>query len=142
MGLLNMHANVEMRHMECGDCGIVFWAPEAVMADRQRTGKSWYCPNGHSRVYRETDVQKLQKQLDAEKFRREQAEREAEWAKAEARNHKTQRTKAQNALKRVVTRVNAGVCPHCNRTFKQLAAHMKTKHPDVAPPAPEVCGHE
>lgn len=36
------------------------------------------------------------------------------------------------ATKGVVTRLSkrasAGTCPCCNRTFKQLAAHMATKH--------------
>lgn len=27
-----------------------------------------------------------------------------------------------------------GVCPCCNRTFKQLAAHMSSQHPKYAEP--------
>ena len=35
-------------------------------------------------------------------------------------------------LTRVKRRVGNGVCPCCNRTFKNLADHMTTKHPDYA----------
>lgn len=39
-----------------------------------------------------------------------------------------------SALKGVATRMRnraaAGVCPCCNRTFSQLATHMKKQHPD------------
>ena len=31
---------------------------------------------------------------------------------------------------RIKKRVANGVCPCCNRTFKDLAAHMSTQHPD------------
>ena len=48
------------------------------------------------------------------------------------------------ATKGVVTRLKkraiAGVCPCCNRTFQQLAAHMAHKHPDYK--QPEVKGTE
>jgi ATPase subunit of ABC transporter with duplicated ATPase domains len=110
----------------CCNCGVEFASP--VIAIRRNDGKSFYCPNGHSQSYRETEATKLQKQLDQERQKREQAERETEWAKAEARTARTQETKAKNKLKKVVTRVNAGVCPHCNRTFQQLARHMQSKH--------------
>lgn len=39
-----------------------------------------------------------------------------------------QNERFKKSFKRMETRVAAGVCPHCNRTFKQLAAHMKCKH--------------
>jgi len=40
--------------------------------------------------------------------------------------------KANTELKRVKRRINGGVCTCCNRTFTNLARHMKTKHPVVA----------
>lgn len=114
----------------CASCGVDFYSP--IIERRRGDGASFYCPNGHPNVFGQSDAEKLRKDLAAEKARREQAERDAQWAKAEAVNHKIQRTKAVNKLNRITARVNAGVCPHCNRTFKQLAAHMKTKHPSVA----------
>jgi hypothetical protein len=34
---------------------------------------------------------------------------------------------------RITKRAKAGVCPCCNRTFKQLAAHMASQHPTFTP---------
>lgn len=41
------------------------------------------------------------------------------------------RKKAERAPKQAQTRIGAGICPCCNRTFSQLARHMQSKHPDV-----------
>lgn len=37
---------------------------------------------------------------------------------------------AERERDKLKRRVKAGVCPCCKRTFKQLVAHMKHKHPD------------
>lgn len=47
------------------------------------------------------------------------------------RDYTENRRRAEKAAKtRLKNRAKAGVCPCCNRTFKQLAAHMKTQHPN------------
>jgi hypothetical protein len=102
-----------------------------VLANRHRDGKTFYCPNGHGQCYTKTEEQKLRELLAAEKSRREQAERDAEWHRAETRKAELAASKAKKALKKVETRVNAGVCPHCNRTFQQLARHMQCKHATI-----------
>lgn len=45
---------------------------------------------------------------------------------------------AAREAERLRRRTAAGVCPCCNRSFVQLARHMKTKHPDHVekPPTP------
>jgi len=100
--------------MICGNCGVVFYVPEAFEKERRERGGGWHCPNGHTRVYRESDVAKLRRELSVEKNLRLHFE------------HKTERTEKE--LSRIKKRVHAGICPECNRTFKNLAAHMKTKH--------------
>jgi hypothetical protein len=54
---------VQMTDMECGSCGITFAVPEEWRAEKQKTGKGWYCPNGCQRVYKESDVDRLKRQL-------------------------------------------------------------------------------
>jgi len=117
--------SVQMSDMECGECGIQFSVPETWRAEKQRTGASWYCPNGHSRVYRESDAEKARKALAEEKQRH--ATTLARLNEAELAERK-----AQTEMKRMKRRAAAGVCPCCNRTFQQLARHMKTKHPNHA----------
>ena len=58
----------------------------------------------------------------------ESAHRQREWAESRARGANIAAGKAKSQAKKMLQRVHAGVCPHCNRTFKQLAQHMKDKH--------------
>jgi hypothetical protein len=120
----------ELTVMQCGSCGVLFAMPEDLRDECSRhKGKSWYCPNGHSRIYAKTDDIKLreaQEQLARERALRDQAEAEAEAATRRAKRARAEATKLK-------TRAKAGVCPCCNRTFQQLARHMKTKHPEFEP---------
>lgn len=66
-------------------------------------------------------------------------ERRLEWERQESERQRKRKESAENSLratKGVVTkmkkRVGSGVCPCCNRTFKQLAKHMAEKHPDFS----------
>ena len=78
--------------------------------------------------YTESEVDKLRKQLTDEKLKRERAERDTEWARVAERQAEAARAKVEKKLRLQTRRIEAGVCPHCQRTFKQLAAHMKCKH--------------
>jgi len=112
---------VEMTDMLCGKCGVAFSMPESVYKDRHQNGDTFYCPNGHPRVFREPDVERLKKQLDAAtRTNTELAERVRE-AQALA-------TKAAGERDRLLKRSRAGVCPCCNRSFTNLRRHMATKH--------------
>lgn len=109
---------VKMTDIECGGCGIVFAVPEKWRAEKQRTGDGFYCPNGCNRIYKESDVEKANKALKAERARH---------ATTLARLNE-----AKSALTKSKKRASAGVCPCCDRTFQQLARHMKCKHPEYA----------
>lgn len=106
----------EMVHMNCGECGIEFTVPEHFNAERKKTGKGWYCPNGHSRVYKESDADKFRRERDS--ALQQLAQREEEIAE---RGRK---------IKRLEKRAAAGSCPCCQRTFSNMSRHMKTKHPE------------
>ena len=115
--------------MECGECGIAFHVPASWQRERRDNGKGWYCPNGHSRVYRESEVDRLKKKLreaEESKARHIQSRR---WAEENARSARHGTAIAQGKLKAAKKRAAAGVCPCCKRSFKQLRRHMKTKHP-------------
>jgi hypothetical protein len=92
---------------------------------RDQTGI--YCPHGHSHVIAgESEVEKTRRELEASRDRAAQLAAERDQAEASARAYKGAATRARK-------RAGAGVCPCCNRTFKQLAQHMKSKHPDFDP---------
>lgn len=114
----------------CARCGVRFVIPESLEKKRRSDGNEFYCPNGHSLSYRDSEVTRLRLELEREK-QRAAAKQEAIKMKnrqlaAERRSHSATR----GHLTRQKRRAAAGVCPCCNRSFKQLAAHMKTKHPE------------
>lgn len=118
---------VELETMQCGTCGVWHAIPKIMFDSCYREGGFWHCPNGHSRGYRkgqdERDEESLKKQLAREKKEKEWAIQEQENLKKQLAAQKGQNTKLKN-------RAKAGVCPCCNRTFKQLARHMERMHPE------------
>lgn len=104
-------------------CGVQFAVPEAIINASRNYGASFFCPRGHKLSIGDSENDKLKKQIENEKQRREWAEKNAETArKAEAI--------ARGKLKAQSERVKNGVCPCCNRTFQNLMRHMSTKHPE------------
>ncbi len=115
--------------VSCYSCGNLFGITsrlyKRVVTDAEG---SVFCPAcGKESYWRESEDQKRIKAL----------EKKLEWEAVEVTRQKNLRESAEASLratKGIVTklknRVGAGVCPCCNRTFKQLSAHMSNKHPD------------
>lgn len=106
---------------DCFTCGVPIAMTPSQMRQFDEHGMTIYCVLGHKTVRRESDNQRLQREL-----------REAQGlvARLETRVVNTEglltaETTRRRALEK---RVNNGVCPHCRRTFRQLARHMKSKH--------------
>jgi hypothetical protein len=119
---------VTLTKMECGECGIVFAIPSSKYRRCNDQGEDWYCPNGHCRIFCESENQKLQKQLTAERDRviREKCAREQ--AETLANELEADKRKLHGKLSRIHKRIRNGVCPCCNRHFDNLERHMKSKH--------------
>lgn len=117
-----------MTKMACGKCGIEFAVPDHFYREQLKDGPNggWYCPNGHSRVFGESEGDKLRRERD--RLKQEAARLEDEKREAIARAERAEKT-----TKRLQKRASAGVCPCCNRTFQNMARHMKTKHPNIVP---------
>lgn len=114
----------------CGECGTVFGMESGLQEKLVETGRAFYCPNGHCRAYRDSDVVR-------ERKAREAAEKQAQWAREDAaRQRKLRETAERSArahaahFRRIKNRVAHGVCPCCNRTFSNVARHMSAKHPE------------
>lgn len=104
---------------QCWVCGIFFAMPSTLQRKKAEDGSGFYCPNGHHLAYGKSRVQVLEERL-AEQMR--VSTRETERA-----------VRAEKSLSKITKRINNGVCPCCQRTFKQLARHMKCKHPGYKP---------
>lgn len=115
--------------INCGKCGIEFQVPEHWHRVRKETGDEFYCPNGHCRVYRESDLDKMRRERDrlAQQIaqRDDEIKRQRELREAAERREVAQKAVATKLRKRA----SAGVCPCCNRTFLALQRHMQSKHP-------------
>jgi predicted RNA-binding Zn-ribbon protein involved in translation (DUF1610 family) len=117
--------------IRCASCGVAFGFSEHLRVRREETGQDFHCPNGHVQVYRDSELVRARRELKAEQERRQRAETQRMEAERQRAIAERKATRARNDLKRTVTRVEAGVCPHCNRTFQQLARHMQNKHKDA-----------
>jgi hypothetical protein len=109
-------AMLELVQVTCSQCGCVFGLGRAHSAALRESHEGFYCPNGHPQYYpakTEAQIQKERADALADKWRKEAEAHEA--------------TKREAA--RLATRAKNGVCPCCNRSFTNVARHMKTKHP-------------
>lgn len=55
---------LNLQEITCGHCGIMFGLPFKFYTERQENGGTFYCPNGHPRVFKETTEDKLRKELE------------------------------------------------------------------------------
>ncbi len=120
----------------CCKCQMLFAVPLDFDQRRRNDHARFFCPAGHGQSYTgETEEEKLRRErnyLKQENARLVDARREAE-GKAEHERRRALGFKGQAAKSRKkLVRVSHGVCPCCNRTFADLAAHMNTKHPGFA----------
>ena len=117
---------------QCITCFIAFRVPEGFTAARRHDGRNFYCPNcGNQMHYKpgETEADKLRRERDL--LKQQMARKDDDiaslnrlWAAANERA-----ATAERKIKRVEKRAHAGLCPCCNRTFSELAKHIKSKHP-------------
>jgi len=84
-------------NMQCGECGIQFAVPDFFNEERKKTGKGWFCPNGHSRVYRESDADKFRRERDQAIQQKAMAEQQAAEADERARKGGSERSTDEEA---------------------------------------------
>ena len=108
---------------ECCNCGVLFAFPNDLHDVLNRTKRTFYCPSGHGQSYRgeshEAQVQRLQSTITHLRDQRDATERSLNATKG-----------ALTKARKQVQRTEHGVCPHCNRTFANVARHMTSKHPE------------
>jgi hypothetical protein len=134
MNMASITVKVELTEINCGKCGGTYAINERYREQQYKNGGSWTCPYcacgwGYSQ---NNEVSKLKAKLQKEERRRLWAEENASQARKDAKESEQRRRAQKAATTRLKNRVKAGVCPCCHRTFKQLQAHMKNKHPDYA----------
>ena len=118
---------------ECYKCDMFFGISKQFERARRKDHKSFYCPAGHRQHYpAQSDEEHLKEELmrAQEEVNRNRTALQA--ARAERDFANRSRSSVKGHLTRTKNRVGNGVCPCCNRTFKDLARHMQGQHPDYA----------
>jgi len=110
-------------------CGIQFGMPSRMYEVCKNTAREWYCPNGHRRYFTgKSDLEKSQERNQTLSRSVEQLEHRVEIVRGQRDFHERSARSFKGHLKRTKSRCHAGLCIDCNRTFQNLARHMKTKH--------------
>ena len=109
----------------CCVCKTPFSMPRYLYDARQVDHHLFWCPLGHEQLFAKgkTTEQQLREQVENLKAARDFESQQRRAAEAEAE-------RLRKSVKRAKKRTACGVCPCCHRTVKQMAQHMKTKHPD------------
>lgn len=94
--------------IDCCTCGALFAVPIEVKAKWRSTGKLFYCPNGHSQHYSDSDIKQAKQRAeraekDAASCHREMAnlEEEKKYFRASAASLKGHLRKAKRELQEV-----------------------------------------
>jgi len=116
---------VELVEMDCCSCDITYAVPERWKAKWRQEGQTFYCPIGHPQVYTASDNKILRDKVAALESKLTHAQDQLQAAAREVNSAKREANRQRK-------RAAAGVCPCCNRTFQDVARHMKGQHPDYA----------
>lgn len=111
--------------IQCGSCGVWHAIPKAMHDNCVEEGGHWHCPNGHQRGYNQG-----RRAREAVIRERDQLKQKVAQLADEAAEARSAKDKAKKLLSRHRKRAKAGTCPCCNRTFSNMASHMKTQHPE------------
>jgi hypothetical protein len=101
---------LNLERTSCSQCGIAFAAPLSWVNERRADGKTFYCPNGHHLVFRESTETKLKRQLESKESTERRLRDELAAAERKASRFK---------------------CTACSRDFAsapKLLAHTRKAH--------------
>lgn len=103
-------------------CGTPFMLPERLLNSAHNNGHTIYCPHGHTLTWKETEVDRLRRERDRLK-------QDAARLEDEKREALDRAQRAERATAKLKKRTAAGTCPCCQRSFSNMATHMKRQHP-------------
>ncbi len=117
----------------CCRCKTDIYLPEALYEAAQKsTSITFYCPYGHSQIFAagETEADKLRRERD--RLAQKLAEKDDEIASQRRLREETERrlSAQKGQVTKLKKRAAAGTCPCCQRTFSNMASHMKNQHPE------------
>lgn len=136
-----VYVETRVHVIECAACSIDFGIGDDFMRRRREDHATFYCPNGHSNVYREdNEAQTLRKQLARANERARVASESERFFREKAAHERRSAAATRGHLTRLRNRIANGVCPCCTRSFDNVRRHIAGQHPDWAAEHPEVLG--
>jgi hypothetical protein len=125
--------------VQCWSCHMTYAIPDSLYRSAKKypgersDGWRLFCPLGHEWWYvGESDEDRLRRQLSIQRDATAHERARRDQAEAAARAQKAAKTRIKNDRDRIKRRVASGVCPCCNRSFKNLKRHMSSQHPGFA----------
>lgn len=106
---------------DCITCGVRYVLPRARWDSQIAQGGYHFCPNGHCQGWSKDGCENAKLRRERDNLKQQMARIEQEAGE--------QRAEAAREIKRLKKRASAGTCPCCQRTFGNLATHMKHQHP-------------
>lgn len=113
-------------------CGVHLAIPETLYREAFQNGTAVYCPLGHTFVWKESQVDRLTRELATAESQRKAA-RAALVATRDQRDAAERSNRAYRGwITRLRNKIAAGVCPvaGCHRHFENVQAHIATQHPE------------
>lgn len=119
----------------CITCGVTYTFPKRVWDNHRQNGGYHTCCNGHLQGWSKSGSETDRLRLERDRLKQQIAQKDDEIQLERDRANRLKRSRAamQGQVTRIKRRAKNGVCPCCNRSFKNLARHMKTKHPNFDP---------
>lgn len=127
-----INTDIHMDFYECWACGIPFAMSGKFTKAAERKHKTFFCPNGCRLSFGESEADKLKKQLARETAAHDQTRADRDCRQEHLEQSERRRSALKGQVTKIKNRVGNGVCPCCNRYFKNLHRHMTSKHPDYA----------
>ncbi len=121
--------NVTLGRCCCSQCSVVYWLTKVHRTQLVETGETFYCPSGHPQYFADSEINRLKRQLEVSERDRKYYRERREIERAAKESAQRGRAAFKGQVTKIKRRVGRGVCPCCNRQFKDLQRHMEGQHP-------------
>jgi len=120
-------------------CGIRLAIPSSLYREAHNNGMAVYCPLGHTFVWKETEADRLKRELESTKSVLRAARASTTAVRDQLQAERRSNAAYRGHLTRLRNRIANGVCPvkDCHRHFDNVQRHIASQHPEWAAEHPE-----
>jgi len=117
----------------CWQCKCEIWLPQELYDAAKRGADKiiFHCAYGHGGVFGKGDSELDVVRRERDWLKQQLAQRESRIANLQTKleGEIKESVSLRKAATKTKKRAAAGTCPCCHRTFRQMALHMRNKHP-------------